>query len=433
MAKRSKISDKYFDDKGKFLPMLLEKDIVTEYDIIYVDKLEFYGYKKIWEQVSEKALRHSCRKKLGSRYTNGYVDTIIKFVKDGSFVEYDEFTKSSKNKLVLNNGTLDITDWSTPEFFNEEYFKEDYTKIQLKCNYNPEAKCEKFISFLQDIFNGDQEIVDLIGEMFGYCLTNSVKFQEAFLLYGAGANGKSTLLNVLQALVTEDNCCSVNINELSKPFHRASLFNKLVSISSELEGRITNTSYFKQVVAGDIIPAEFKFKDSFQFRPFVKLVYGLNQLPKVNDSSYGFFRRLIIIPFENIYEGTNRDNDLEGKLLNELDGILQFALEGLKRLHKNNKFTISLKVRSIMDEYKKDSDSFRQILEELIEEDEQGETTSSQVYKKYDEYCKNNGFKSFNKSNFGKQLHRALPNVKTDRATIEGKKETIYKGIKLIA
>lgn len=124
-------------------------------------------------------------------------------------------------------------------------------------------------------------------------------------------------------------------------FSRAELQNKVLNISAENEapnGKPYNSQYIKSISSGDEIKAEFKGKDVFSFSPFCKLLFAVNTLPNFNDKTYGFLRRIKIIPFKQCFsvsDGT-ADIHLEEKLTEELSGIFNWAVEGLKRLRNND-------------------------------------------------------------------------------------------------
>ena len=105
-------------------------------------------------------------------------------------------------------------------------------------------------------------------------------------------------------------------------------------------------SIFKAVVSGEEIEADHKFKDPFKFRPVSKLIFAMNELPRVEDHSNGFFRRVVVIPFNRTFNEDKRNRNLKYELeQQELDGIFIWALEGLYRLEERGRFVISERLR----------------------------------------------------------------------------------------
>lgn len=261
-----------------------------------------------------------------------------------------EFNKR-REYVNVRNGLLNLKKKTL-----EEHTPDVFSSIQLPLEYNPDAKCHEFKKFLDTTFQGDVELISVVQEMMGYCLSADMNAQKFFILYGSGANGKSVLCNVLRQLVGEGNYSAIPLSDLGKSFSRADLKDKILNLSTENEssGRAFNSQYLKAITGGDDIEAEFKGKDIFVFKPVCKLIFAVNALPSFRDTSHGFLRRVMIIPFENTFsidEGT-ADVDIEKKLKKELSGILNFAIEGLYRLRKNNyRFTQCAKIEKYLDDY----------------------------------------------------------------------------------
>ncbi len=142
-------------------------------------------------------------------------------------------------------------------------------------------------------------------------------------MVGAGGNGKSVLLTTLTHLVGRSNVSNAHVERLGDKFVRAELEGKLINISAEMSANATiSDGYLKSIVAGDEIEAERKFKPSFSFRPYVRLIGATNHLPRLRDLSEGFFRRAIILGFNRQFSEAEQDHSLEAKLDAELPGIL---------------------------------------------------------------------------------------------------------------
>lgn len=266
---------------------------------------------------------------------------------------------TQKRYINMRNGILD-----TKEMKLLKHTQKLRSTIQIPIKYDKTAACPTFEKFLDSTFQSDEKLIAVVQEMMGYCLSSSVKAQKFFVLYGTGANGKSVLCNIIKLLVGSGNYSTLSARDLSKGFSRATLKDKILNIATENEcqdGKQLDSQYIKAIVGGDEIAAEFKGKDVFSFKPICKLVFAVNSLPKFNDKSYGFLRRVMIIPFNakfSIEDGT-ADINLEEKLQKELPGILNFALEGLRRLRANNYcFTLSEKVEQFRKEYEEMIDPY---------------------------------------------------------------------------
>ncbi|WP_309597247.1 DNA primase family protein [Enterococcus hirae] len=167
--------------------------------------------------------------------------------------------------------------------------------------------------------------------------------ENAFLIgYGSGANGKSLLFALLAKLVGECNTSSSGISAFQSRFGMEVMHNKLLNLATESDVNSFETATLKAVTAGEPITLNRKgIKEITCILP-TKFIFLMNHLPLITDSSYGFSRRLLILPFPRTFRPEEQDPFLLEKMTLELSGILNFALEGAKRLIKNGyQFTIS--------------------------------------------------------------------------------------------
>ena len=148
----------------------------------------------------------------------------------------------------------------------------------------------------------------------------------------------------------------------SDRFSSARLAGKMANICPDLPStHLTNTSTFKAITGGDVIPAEYKFRDGFDFRPFVKLLFSANHPPRSNDASHAFFRRWLVLPFDqNFDEGTVRNlprDILDDQLAYdyELSGVLNKALHALPRL-RDKGFTESPSMAAALGDFRQATD-----------------------------------------------------------------------------
>lgn len=378
--------------------------IHKKYRVIYADNQKYYMYHHgVYKEISEERLKAIMAKKiLRTSYPNafnkdveGYYFTSLKRI-----AFYGGKFNTNENLICLKNGMYDVTNKKliphSPDY---------YCTIQLPINYDEKAKCPQFIKFLKSIFDGDKELMKVVQETIGYLLTRSNAAQCFFLFFGTGANGKSVLCNIIMALVGNKNCSAVSIRDFSKRFTKSFLLDKLVNISTENEsynGQVIDTQYIKAITGGDAILAEFKGKDVFSFKPFCKLIFSTNTLPQFKDISDGFFRRIVIIPFEkqfSISEGT-ADIHLEEKLKKELPGIFNLAIRGLNRLSsKNYKFTESEKIEKLRYQYVTMSNPFEAFWNECILVNKSDENviweTKKAIYQAFLSWCSANNHNNY--------------------------------------
>ena len=182
--------------------------------------------------------------------------------------------------------------------------------------------------------------VALLLEIIGYTLyPHDYPFHKAVLLVGEGSNGKSTYLKLLATILGEHNVASVGLRDLDPRYNRfaaAELYGKLANISSEpVKGGVMDATLFKQLTGEDLMRFERKFRDPFYGRNYAKMVFAANELPRVNEDTYAFWRRWIVVEFPNrfppnpgFFEKTFTQDEIEGIILAALHAFRLVMLRG---------------------------------------------------------------------------------------------------------
>lgn len=272
-----------------------------------------------------------------------------------------------------------------------DHTEDYYSTIQLNAAYDPHAECPRFLQFLREAMDGDEEQICLIQEILGYLLVPITKAQKFFVLLGAAGAGKSVLLRVINGVLLSENCVSnVPIQKLDDRFKTAELFGKLVNLYGDLPSKpIEDNSLIKALTGEDRVIAERKFEHPFNFQSTARHIFSCNSLPlNMGDRSEGLYRRMIIVPFYTPVPEERKDPDLISKLQEEADGILQFALAGLRRLiDQNFHFSIAKKNLDALQAYREDSDSVLAFVRDCCVLDPGAVTGSSELYQFYTEYC----------------------------------------------
>lgn len=235
------------------------------------------------------------------------------------------------NLLGVANGVVDLATGAL-----RPGKQDDLITLGTKIIFDPEARAPRWEQYLREIFQDDEEVVAFIQRAVGYSLTGATKEQVMLLCHGKGSNGKSIFLNVLRALGGEyaTNIASDTIKKKkgapeNHPAEIAVLVGKrIVTCNETPEAASINDERIKALVGGDEQTARFMRANPFTFRPVLKLWLATNHLPRVDDDSDGFWRRMRLVPFERQFKGADRDNDLEEKLMGELPGILAWAIRG---------------------------------------------------------------------------------------------------------
>lgn len=334
----------------------------------------------------------------------------------------------------LENGMLNLR---TLEFIPHD--RDFLATVKLGVTWHGEKppKPERWLRFLGETVQTPEVIMQL-QEFIGYSMTRDTTMGKALLLLGPGADGKSKVISIMRALVGQKNCSAVTIAGLEDQFQRASLFRKMLNVGAELSAEATNSEFFKNVVTGDPIQASFKHKDSFEFRPYCKLAYAMNKKPRVLDNSDGFFRRILPVQFKRQFleDDPTMDNDLESKLMAELDGIFAWAVLGLHRLMKNKRFTSCDETTEFIMKYRRYNNPVMAFVQDQCTLEDGYDEDLKELYKAYKSYCTEGGYKPLNRENFIEELETATRKlrevaVKVYRPRVEGKRPQRVSGISL--
>lgn len=307
--------------------------------------------------------------------------------------------------ICLRNGTLDPT---TGELL--PHSPQHYLCNSVAIHFDASADCPLWLKTLAEIFEPDADRdlkIQLLQEFIGYCLVADTSIHKFLWLVGGGGNGKSLILSILTALIGKDNISNAQIERFDRAFVRAELQGKLVNISSEMSAEATvSDGYVKQIVSGDIIEAERKYQPSFDFKPYARLIAATNTLPRLLDHSDGFFRRAMILRFNRQFACHEQDKSREQKLIAELPGILNWALEGRNRLYERGDFDLPPSCRQELGKYRVDSDPIRQFADDHLEPsaDHDQWINAGDLYECYRNWSEDNGCKTLGSPAFKQRL-----------------------------
>jgi putative DNA primase/helicase len=325
--------------------------------------------------------------------------------------------KHARELLAVKNGLLDldafIVNGSTRIYGHSPEF---WCRSVIETKWDQVATCPKWDGFLNEILP-DKDDRNLLQEWFGANLTLSAEFQKFMIFEGQGANGKSVVCTVLEALLGSENCSALALEFFDPryPFALISTENKRANIVSELsemdrvaEGRL------KQFVSGDRMQVDRKFKDSVMLAPTAKCTFSTNVLPPFRDRSKGVWRRMELIYFGKVIPDEKKDLRLTSieywKDTGELPGILNWSLNGLRRLKTSKStFTRSARSKELLAKYEEESNPARMFLEDFYIERPSVRTLRQVIYKEYHEQCKSMGGHPLNEANFAKEVKRLFP------------------------
>ena len=317
-------------------------------------------------------IKEFCRKVFGKVYTTTIANLIIDKIETDTYIDQDSFFNHNYvNEVPVMNGILNIDTKELKEFTPEKIF---FNKLPVF--FEPEMDCPNIKSFIQSVIK--KEDIETMQELFGFLLLKDYRYEKAFMFLGSGRNGKGKTLELMKRFIGVENCVNIPIQTLSKEsnFETSELFGKMANLGGDLSKTgLKETGNFKSLTGRDIINAPRKFARPIKFENFAKMIFCANELPYTSDITHGFFNRWILIDFpytfyneEDLKSVNEKEKEWAKKAdatiidnissQEELNGLLNWALEGYERLCKNNTFTNSKSTEDIRQTWLRKSNSF---------------------------------------------------------------------------
>jgi putative DNA primase/helicase len=323
--------------------------------------------------------------------------------------------------LTCANGTIDLRTGDL-----RPHDPADLITMATDVAYDAGAECPRWRAFMQEVFAGDAELIEFMRRFIGYCLTGDTREHVLAVFHGAGRNGKSTLIKIMQRLggkhaVTAELSTFLRArgdrgprNDLAR-LHRA----RLVTGPESGEGRHLDESTVKEISGGDRLAARFLYGEHFEFVPRFKLVIVTNHRPKVDGEDDAIWARLRLVPFDVCFEG-REDKTLAEKLEAELPGILTWAVQGCLDWQRDG-LGQPAAVTNATASYRQDEDVLGAFLAERCVMD--GEIGPAELRLAYETYCNEIGEKPLAANVLGRKLAR--------RGIRRHKRAGVYRGVSL--
>ena len=284
--------------------------------------------------------------------------------------------------LNMHNGTLIIKNDGSITLNNHR--KENLFRYTLPYSFDPKAECPQWQHFLDRVLP-DADAQLLLAEFIGYTLMPSHELEKMLLLYGEGLNGKSVTLEVIEALLGSVNVSYLSLADLTNDdVKRAAIEHKMLNISHE-SGKDVNPNVLKQMTSGERVLIKNLYRDPREINDYGKLIAAFNILPRA-ENSFGFFRRLLMLPYLITIPKEEIDRQLSVKLKDELPGILNWVLKALPDLMNRHEFSPCESSEKCLEQYRLQSDNVRLFLNEMCEPSEYT-TLASELFNAYRNYC----------------------------------------------
>lgn len=276
---------------------------------------------------------------------------------------HQELPTPAPNLIPFQNGVFDITKNVMIPYSSDQYFT-----AKLPWNYRPEASCEWFLRLFSEWVENPQELIDILA----LCLFRGTPVQKFFFFLGAGANGKTMLLQIFTRALGNENVSTLPISEFHERFATIELHRKLANIVDELPPEtIRDSGTLKRLTGDSPISSDVKHRDRVTFTSYATQIVAMNQLPPTDDTSEAFYRRIYLVDFPNVIPLEKRDLGLGLKLATETEnyeGLIALAVKALQSASVNEWNFTGLKKQSTEElrvEYSTKSDTVNYLFKEF--------------------------------------------------------------------
>lgn len=306
--------------------------------------------------------------------------------------------------LNVRNGTVNLKNGE----FRDHRKADMITKI-ADVNYNQGADCPIWKTFIREIMDYKPQLVSFLQVASGWALTGDISEQTMFILYGSGANGKSTFLNTLMNLMGDyaiatptETFMKRNGDQISNDIARLR-GTRIVTTTEAEQGRRLSEPLIKQITGNDRMTARFLYGEFFDFVPTFKIFMATNHKPMIRGTDFGIWRRIKLIPFTVTIPKEKQDRMLEEKLRSERPGILNWLMEGCRKWREEG-LKAPEEIAAATEEYRGEMDVLGNFLRECCVMSPGVSIRARELFRAYQEWCDENNERACSERFLGLRL-----------------------------
>jgi putative DNA primase/helicase len=334
-----------------------------------------------------------------------------------------ENRREGKDYITVSNGILDVERGKL-----ENHTSDWFSFHSLPMNYDEDAKCPNFLAFLNDIWDGDDELIESLRLWMGYCLLTSCAFEKFAVFKGASRAGKSTLAAVIESIVGKDNTVSTSLSLIGSDFGLQNLMGKKLCVFQDAERASPDrmgiaTERIKSLSSNEPIGINRKGQAVLVQRLGLKIAFVCNRLPNFLNDENALTNRMVVFPFWKSFAG-REDSGLKERLMGEIGGVFNWALVGARRLLRGEKLFTSKRGLEEMELIAQQLDSVEGFIAECIEVTgmEHNVVTNDDLWRAYKEWCKDSNRSSKNRQWFliNIRAHKKMAGTPWRNNTVRG-------------
>jgi putative DNA primase/helicase len=331
-------------------------------------------------------------KERGIRPTITTLNSVLSLTGIQAFVPRSRFDKRT-DILVCQNGTLHL-----PEGILRPHSPEHFATAGVPFEFSASAEATAFLNVLRRLEEHRPGVSAFLQEYAGYCLTHDTQYETAVWLCGPRGSGKSTVIHAFQVL-TGPLHGRLDLKDVGDGrFGLANVPGKtLLTATEQPSGFVKSTDKLKAIISGEPVTIEDKYRRAFVATPTAKILWGMEEPPRVTSAVDGLFRRIKVIQFPELPE-SDRNPFLREAIEHEGPGLLAWAIDGLRRLESRRHtpikgFQIPDCVRTATAEFERENDVPRLFVDDVCTLGPLHTVSSNALYNAYRFWCDTNGHK----------------------------------------
>jgi len=418
-----------YTNRPRFTVKLMANYLAAYLGPICCTSGQFWRYSGgVWKQFSTGKLSQmivcALKEKIQPEWINGSIKVLEGLVnrEEKEWPQYPHLINVKNGMVDLSGITVNIEDAADLdlEALLKPHDPKYGSRVQLDVEYDLDATNDIWYQTLNEIFPdgrpveagrtclGDEKI-KMLKQFGGYVLLNTTKYEKCLVCYGAGANGKGTVMDAFAFVIGEENATELSIEDLGKSFNLPYLQTKMMVTCAELPQKDSGggVQKLKQCISGDMMSGELKFGKRVDFRNKAKFIFSMNLPPTISDKSYGFYRKILVLNFNRRFEDHEFDRDRREKIREHKNGVFLWMLDGAVDLIRSKGFTETEGTVREKNLFFKAINPMLLYVEEqcrVDKDDEQLYVPKTELHEDYQQWCKKTLHKPLGRTNFYLQI-----------------------------